>query len=389
MWCGCAAYGAQCHPQDIEKVESILLRLARFVGDGTGGSDTIFEYDTLLRVWEHLTASSRGALILRLVVLIDRLSASAVTAGTVDIDETTIAMPKYSPAKLRSPDRPVKIAFSWQSGIAGRCLGSPIRNKQWSGGEADVIYKHQFLTAKGLVVALNVSHVDYLRGPDRCPGYAPLCGAAAVSGCKVVSLSVDFEERYVKAVGEVGRDAFLRANPRHQSSVLALLRGCIGALELQQVYTLQTVGGEGGEKVNEAVLAKAGAREQSGVGDEDLLVGSVVASLGASVGVSESVSAVDDDDDDGELDIAKGVLMEVTTVSAWLVPIGASIEDLSALCRGTEMARLVRKADVLAYDHLVESNGDIVKARLEGQVYSRNKGYILVDGDVVSNFLLK
>ena len=28
--------------------------------------------------------------------------------------------------------------------------------------------------------------------------------------------------------------------------------------------------------------------------------------------------------------------------------------------------RLIRKADVLAYDHLVENHGDVVKARLEG-----------------------
>ena len=32
--------------------------------------------------------------------------------------------------------------------------------------------------------------------------------------------------------------------------------------------------------------------------------------------------------------------------------------------------RLIRKADVLAYDHLVENHGDIVKARLEGTLTS-------------------
>ena len=49
---------------------------------------------------------------------------------------------------------------------------------------------------------------------------------------------------------------------------------------------------------------------------------------------------------------------------------------------------MVRKADVLAHDHLAECNGDVVKARLDGLIFSRNKAYILVDGDVVSNFML-
>ena len=63
--------------------------------------------------------------------------------------------------------------FQWTDGIAARCLGSDIRTKLWSGGEADVIAKHQFVTAKGLVVALNVSSNDYLRGPSRNPWYVP------------------------------------------------------------------------------------------------------------------------------------------------------------------------------------------------------------------------
>jgi ribosome-binding ATPase YchF (GTP1/OBG family) len=86
--------------------------------------------------------------------------------------------------------------------------------------------------------------------------------------------------------------------------------------------------------------------------------------------------------------MSKSAVMEVTTVSAWLVPVGSTIEDICVVCRGVETARLVRKADVMAYDHLVESGGDVVKARLEGLVYSRNKAYVLADGDVVSNFLL-
>lgn len=35
----------------------------------------------------------------------------------------------------------------------------------------------------------------------------------------------------------------------------------------------------------------------------------------------------------------QGVTMEVTTVSAWLVPSGATIEDLCAIARGTETMR--------------------------------------------------
>ena len=369
-------------------MESILLRLARFVGDGTGGSDTVFEYDTLLRVWEHLTATSMGAMVMRLVVLMERLSTAAVASGSVDLDETQIAKPKYSAAKLRSPDRPVKMSFSWHDGIAARCLGSGVRHKQWSGGQADVIYKHQLLTAKGLVVALNVSHVDYLRGPERNPWYTRMVQAAAAVDCRVISISVDFEERYVRAIGEMGKEEFLQANPRHQSSVLSLLHECLTALELQVIYTLQTVGGEGGEKANEAILARARLRDHP----EEEGGGSVVAGAGAGVdaGVDGGEGGGDDDDedDDGELGMGKGVVMEVTTVSTWLVPLGCTIEDLCAVCRGIETARLVRKADVFAYDHLVENNGDIVKARLEGLVYSRNKAYVLVDGDVVSNFLL-
>ena len=46
--------------KDVEKVETQLLRLARFVIDGTGGSDSKFEYETLLRIWEHLTATTKG-----------------------------------------------------------------------------------------------------------------------------------------------------------------------------------------------------------------------------------------------------------------------------------------------------------------------------------------
>jgi len=61
--------------------------------------------------------------------------------------------------------------FQWTDGIAARCLGSEIRTKSWSGGEADVIAKHQLVTAKGMVVAMNVTANDYLRGPNRNPWY--------------------------------------------------------------------------------------------------------------------------------------------------------------------------------------------------------------------------
>ena len=46
--------------KDVEKIEAQLLRLSRFVIDGTGGSDSKFEYETLLRIWEHLTATTKG-----------------------------------------------------------------------------------------------------------------------------------------------------------------------------------------------------------------------------------------------------------------------------------------------------------------------------------------
>jgi len=113
--------------RDVERLEAALLRLARFVGDGTGGSDTVFEYDTLMRAWEHLTGTSRGALTQRLVVLLDRLAVGSVASGKVDIDEEQVAARKYSPAKLRSPDRPVPTKFKWNEGIGARCLGTSRR----------------------------------------------------------------------------------------------------------------------------------------------------------------------------------------------------------------------------------------------------------------------
>ena len=45
--------------------------------------------------------------------------------------------------------------------------------------------------------------------------------------------------------------------------------------------------------------------------------------------------------------------------------------------------RSMRRADVVAYDHILEYDGDIFKARLDGQVHSHNKSYILIDGDVI------
>ena len=110
--------------RDVGRLEAALLRLARFVSDGTGGTDTVFEYDTLMRAWEHLTGTSKGALTQRLVVLLDRLSTGAVASGTVDIAEEQVAARKYSPAKLRSPERAVPTKFNWNEGVGARCLGT-------------------------------------------------------------------------------------------------------------------------------------------------------------------------------------------------------------------------------------------------------------------------
>ena len=168
-----------------------------------------------------------GALTRRLVALLEKLTVESVRAGSVNIAEAEIAKPKFSSAKLKSPEKKIGVTslkytlnnsplyhnrfnhhiilthtlshnehilpiyspscntsyqyalstemrFQWTDGIAARCLGSDIRTKSWSGGEADVITKHQFVTAKGLVVALNVTSNDYLRGPSRNPWYAPL-----------------------------------------------------------------------------------------------------------------------------------------------------------------------------------------------------------------------
>ena len=43
--------------------------------------------------------------------------------------------------------------------------------------------------------------------------------------------------------------------------------------------------------------------------------------------------------DDPLFGAGQGVTMEVTTVSAWMVPSGATIEDLCAIARGTETMR--------------------------------------------------
>lgn len=40
---------------------------------------------------------------------------------------------------------------------------------------------------------------------------------------------------------------------------------------------------------------------------------------------------------------------------------------------------------MINYDTIMEYQGDIIKARLQGQLKSSNKTYMLADGDVVSS----
>jgi len=196
------------------------------------------------------------------------------------------------------------------------------------------------------VAALNVSAVDYLRGPGRNPHHARLLEVTTAANVPLLTLSVEFEQRYVHAVAQHGRDRFLRANPSHTSAVLPLVHTCLTAMDLIVVYTLQTVGGEGGEKANEAILARAaGGHDDDDDDDEAGTVGAegsglaLVATAGGDGGGGDD----DDDDDDApvELGRGKGVTMEVTTVSTWIVPLGATVEDICALARGTETARSV------------------------------------------------
>ena len=92
----------------------------------------------------------------------------------------------------------------------------------------------------------------------------------------------------------------------------------------------------------------------------------------------------DDDDDVQESSVRSGVQV----VSAWLMPQSSTIEDLCAMCRGSEAVRTICSAEVLNYIDILACGGDVTKARLEGFVLSRNKGYILEDGDIVSSFVL-
>jgi hypothetical protein len=193
------------------------------------------------------------------------------------------------------------------------------------------------------VAALNVSSVDYLRGPGRNPHHARLLEVSTAANVPLLTLSVEFEQRYVHAVAQHGRDRFLRANPSHTSAVLPLVHTCLTAMDLIVVYTLQTVGGAGGEKANEAILARAAGghdEDEAGtVGAE----GSGLALVATAGGDGGGGDDDDDDDDDApvELGRGKGVTMEVTTVSTWIVPLGATVEDICALARGTETARSV------------------------------------------------
>jgi hypothetical protein len=201
-----------------------------------------------------------------------------------------------------------------------------------------------FSSAPG-VAALNVSAVDYLRGPGRNPHHARLLEATAAANVPLLTLSVEFEQRYVHAVAQHGRDRFLRANPSHTSAVLPLVQTCLTAMDLIVVYTLQTVGGEGGEKANEAILARAAGGHDDDE-DEAGTVGAEGSGLVLVATASGDGGGGDDDDDDDddapvELGRGKGVTMEVTTVSTWIVPLGATVEDICALARGTETARSV------------------------------------------------
>ena len=185
-----------------------------------------------------------------------------------------------------------------------------------------------------------MSAVDYLRGPGRNPHHARLLEAAAAANIPLVTISVEFEQRYVRAVAQHGRDKFLSANPSHTSAVLPLVQACRTALDLIVVYTLQTVGGEGGEKANEAILARAagGGGDRDG-DDDDMAIAADGGSGSALVATADGDDDDEDDDEPVELGKGKGVTMEVTTVSTWIVPLGATVEDICALARGTETAR--------------------------------------------------
>ena len=70
-----------------------------------------------------------------------------------------------------------------------------------------------------------------------------------------------------------------------------LLQECLNCLELQQIYTLHTVGGEGGEKANDAILARGAMLSGEETGANEGLGNAQIQGLGATG---------DDDDDDDE-----------------------------------------------------------------------------------------
>ena len=66
----------------------------------------------------------------------------------------------------------------------------------------------------------------------------------------------------------------------------------MNCLELQQIYTLHTVGGEGGEKANEAILARGALLAGEATGASE--------GLGNAQNQGPGAPGDDDDDDDDE-----------------------------------------------------------------------------------------
>jgi len=206
--------------KDKELVTAGLALLERSVDMSVGGAHVRFEFDTLVKVRDLLFGGSYAA---------EREERLNKTRGRNKTKTAQILALRAGPFDPKT------------------FVPTPIREAQWSPDECDVLCRHQFYTAKEIVVAVNVSKREVLLHKmlsisdhvgNTSSSIAPLLNQIRDKKyTNVLPISIPFEKEVaqLKRAGEWV--SYLAANPMHIPSADELISTCYHALRTIFFYT--------------------------------------------------------------------------------------------------------------------------------------------------------